>query len=92
MITCDRGLAEMGAARQDPNGHYVMRTITPGGQRRLRLRTLPEELGDVRAASEPIDSQNWGRIYLIRLRRPVAVSGTRLESAWESGKRDEDEW
>ncbi|MCD6303356.1 MAG: hypothetical protein J7M21_00145 [Planctomycetes bacterium] len=74
--------------RPDPAGGYVAEL--PGakrGRRKCRLRTLPEELGDVLAASRPVESQNWGRIYLIRLRRPVKVSGRPVRQVWIPGRR-----
>lgn len=95
LVTCDRGLAELGAARPDPRGAYTMRirARTDRGvrKRKLHLRTLPEELGDVHVTSAAVQSQNWGRIYLIRLKRPVAVSGPLLRSVWESGRRDDED-
>ncbi|MCD6303357.1 MAG: hypothetical protein J7M21_00150, partial [Planctomycetes bacterium] len=51
LIIPDRGLTELGACRPDPAGGYVAEL--PGakrGRRKCRLRTLPEELGDVLAA------------------------------------------
>jgi hypothetical protein len=95
LITCDRGLAELGACREDPNGSYVLKVqehTEPGRTtRKARLRTLPEDLGIVRATGRAIVSQNWGRIYLIELRRPVRISGKPMQPAWVSGKRDEDD-
>ncbi len=94
LITCDRGLTELGACREDPNGSYVLKVKEQTGPgrptRKARLRTLPEELGIVRATGRAIVSQNWGRIYLIELRRPVRISGKPMRPAWVSGKRDED--
>ena len=58
-------------------------------KQKVRLETRPGDWGDVLAESLPIQSQNWGRIYVIELRRPVAVSGAPMPGLWESGKRDE---
>ncbi|MGB2822885.1 MAG: hypothetical protein WBF17_18020, partial [Phycisphaerae bacterium] len=95
LITCDRGLAELGAYREDPNGSYFLNVKEQAGPglriREARLSTLPEELGEVRVQSRPIMSQRWGRIYLIRLKRPIRPSGTPVLPGWESGKRDRDD-
>jgi len=94
LITCDRGLGELGAYREDPNGEYVMEVPDDrspgGGVREARLEAMPEVLGELAARSRPIRSQNWGRIYLIRLRRHIVVQSTPIFSLWESGKTDED--
>jgi len=95
LITCDRGLADLGACRGAPDGAYTLKRRLggePAGQaRRIRLDVRPQELGEVRLVGRPVESQNWGRIYLVRLHRPVSVSGEPMHSAWESGKRDEDD-
>ena len=95
LVTCDRGLAELGACCEDPTASYVLKVWehSAGGPRtrKVRLRTLPEDLGIVRATSRPIVSQNWGRIHLIELRRPLRISGTPMRAAWASGKRREEE-
>jgi len=95
LITCDRGLAGLGACRDDPNGPYRMKVTqpTPEGPRtrKLRLQTSPQDFGVVRATSRRIVSQNWGRIYLIELKRPFRVTGVRRTSVWESGKREDEQ-
>jgi len=94
LITCDRGLCELGACREDPHGQYVVRVAeqTELGPRvrKVRVRTLPEALGQVRSSSLPIQSQNWGRIYFIALDRQVRIAGRPIVSVWESGKRDDE--
>jgi len=84
LVTNDRGLIELGAARSDPAG--PVRLKTPSG--RGRYTTLPAELGEVRLQTEPIISQRWGRLYLIALRRPIAVSGTAVLTGHQSGRQD----
>jgi 4-amino-4-deoxy-L-arabinose transferase-like glycosyltransferase len=95
LITCDRGLCEIGAWREDPNGPYVLKVVaqTPQGprDRKLRVQTLPQHFGAVQTTSKPIQSQNWGSIHLIHLEQPVRISGEPLISVWEAGRRDEDE-
>jgi len=93
LITCDYGLADWGACRLDESGQYVVRyrpSGQAGGERKVRLTTLPGELGEVRAVGEPIQSQNWGRMYLIALRRPFRISGRPILQEWESGRRESD--
>ena len=95
LITTDRGLCRLGACRKDAQGRHVIRAReqTDDGQvvRKVRMRTLPEAFGDVALCSRAVESQNWGRIYLIRLRRPLRPPTEPVYSAWESGKRREDD-
>jgi len=73
LIISDRGLVEAGAA--DPN---------PAGPYRLECRDAhyafdpqPELLGSVRVRSDnPILLQDFGRLYLIEVRRPVELPAT----------------
>ena len=83
LVTHDRGLVALGAARPDPNG--PTRAITELGDK--RYRTLPGELGQVVLQTEPIRSQDWGRIYLVRLKRPVRVSGPPTVPYHHSGRK-----
>ncbi len=73
MITCDRGLVEMGQFREVADGTYKVKVS--GGVR--TFRTLPELLSDgpIEHSSETIEAGQWGRLYLIRLKlgaRPYA--------------------
>ncbi len=86
LITNDRGLIELGAARSDPAG--PVRLKTPRG--RERYVTRPGELGTVHLATEPIISQRWGRLYLIALARPIAVSGRAVLTGHQSGRQEQE--
>lgn len=75
LLTTDRGLLGLGAYRKDPAGPYEIDLQT--GDRRFRTR--PGELGTVRAASDrPLAFEDWGKIYLVRLRPPFDVSSEPL--------------
>ncbi len=75
LLTTDRGLLGLGAYRKDPAGPYEIELHT--GDRRFRTR--PGELGTVRAASDrPLAFEDWGKMYLVRLRRPFDVSAEPL--------------
>jgi hypothetical protein len=63
LVTCDRGLVELGAAVEDPSGAFTLRA--PEGD--IRYATRPGSLGEAVVASQPIASGGWGRMYLIRL-------------------------
>jgi len=63
LVTCDRGLVELGAAEVDQDGPFKLKLAG----RKVRFRPLPESLGEVAFSTEPIISQRWGRVYLIRL-------------------------
>ncbi len=95
LITCDRGLCGMGSCRPDPNGAYVAEVFvdTPAGpaERKQRYAIVAEDFGRDVLASEPVFSQNWGRIHLIRLRRPVTVSGTAPRMPFVSGRREDED-
>lgn len=71
LFTCDRGLLELGAAKPTEEGLYRIRL--PEGKR--RFEPLPGELGMVCLTSPPVVYQKWGRIYLIRIKRPVEPPG-----------------
>ena len=79
LITCDRGLVGLGASK----------IVTEGSKKTELL--LPGDLGEVRVVSQPVRSQKWGRIYLIRLRRPIRPSGRPRVWPWVPG-RHEDSW
>ncbi len=73
LLTCDRGLIELGAARAVPAGDGQIAQLAPG------------DLGTVRLASAPVRYQKWGRVYLIRVRRPIVLSGTPRPTPYISG-------
>ena len=97
LITCDRGLVEVGAAVADQAGQYsFVGRAKQSGQGKARkqkyaFRTLPESLGKVHLSSEPIVSQGWGRMHLIEVQRPFVLPGPPFDTPHISGKRDE-EW
>jgi hypothetical protein len=72
LITCDRGLVEMGQFREVAEGNYKIRI----GDKVRTFRTMPELLSDGQVVhSEPILAKYWGRLCLIRLKpdaRPFA--------------------
>jgi hypothetical protein len=63
LITCDRGLIELGAAIESSKGSVELKL----GNAERRFNTLPDSLGNVVVATEPIVTANFGRVYLIRL-------------------------
>ena len=86
LVTCDRGLAELGAARHDVSGAFRFKSNLG----RFSLATMPEEIGHVRLSSEPVRSQGWGRLHLIEIRRPVRPSGTPISTGYVSGRQRAD--
>jgi len=93
LITCDKALVALGAAEADRTGPYKLKLA--GGK--VRFRTLPESLGTVELATQPIISQRWGRIYLIRLdarkiakRRAEQMHRRARAIEFMSGKQDWD--
>jgi hypothetical protein len=73
LITCDRGLVEMGQFREVAEGNYKVKV----DDKVRTFRTLPELLSDgpVEHSSETVVAGQWGRLYLIRLKpgaRPYA--------------------
>ena len=72
LITCDRGLVEMGQFREVAGGSYRIKV----GDKVRTFRTMPDLLSDgLVVHSEPILAKYWGRLYLIRLKpdaRPFA--------------------
>ena len=85
LVTTDRGLIYVGAASPDAQGSYRVRVKQPGqtgeGQK-VSIETYPQQLGEVIVSSAPVESQKWGRLYLIRLRRPVAPSGVPMSTGY----------
>jgi len=65
LVTCDKGLTQLGAAVAAPQGRYKLRILG----KRVAFVTRPELLGTVALATEPIISQRWGRAYLLRVDR-----------------------
>jgi hypothetical protein len=63
LITCERGLIELGA-----------RKAVADGSQEVHL-AAPEELGQSRVVGQSILSEGWGRLYLIEMKRPVRLSG-----------------
>ena len=89
LVTNDCGLVDMGAAAPDTGGEYEFKVTGPDGKsRQLGFHTLPKELGDVHLRTEPIISQRWGRLYLIDVRRPAAVSGQPTIRPYQSGRQE----
>ncbi|MBS3734597.1 MAG: glycosyltransferase family 39 protein [Phycisphaerae bacterium] len=69
LITCDLGLVAHGAAERDEQAPYALGS----GDATVRYRTRPERLGEVVVRTDrPIEENDWGRMYLIRLDRPLA--------------------
>ncbi len=67
LVTCDTGLVEMGLAGRSKNGGYTLEEDDV----KTTCRTTPEKLGRVAYVSESVESQDWGRIYLINTNRPT---------------------
>jgi len=65
LITCDKGLVELGAAEPAVEASYRLKVAG----KKVRFRTAAGLLGAVEIQSEPVISQRWGRAYLIRLDR-----------------------
>jgi len=85
LITCDRGLVELGAFERDKAGPVVVKLA--GGK--CRVRTHPRRLGNVLIATEPIVSQGWGRVYLIELDLPLPDMSSKARGTGNlSGRRD----
>ena len=80
LLTCDRGLVELGASSESDGGEYKIRIE---GVKRW-FQTHPAQLGEVALVSEPIYAEAWGQIYLIRLARPVRVDGIPISTGYVS--------
>ena len=96
LITCDRGLVEMGQfrplpknAREDPEGTYRVRAM--GGW--WTFQVLPELLADgtVLVSDRPVEANGWGRLYLIPLRPGARLAGPPLHLGYIPGEQDEGE-
>ena len=48
----------------------------------------PGDLGEVMLETDPVISQKWGKMYLIRLRRPIRIQGTPRVTPHASGRQD----
>ena len=89
LITCDRGLVEIGASLESADGLYHIKI---NGVKH-RFDTRPGELGEVVAEGEEAYSNNWGRPYLIDLRdsRPVSVDGLPTTTGYVTGDWDSED-
>lgn len=71
LITSDFGLVALGAYDTDPAGDVKYKNEEKGTA--LRCRVRPQDMGVLRVRSpEPIEFEEWGRIYLIELTGSVA--------------------
>lgn len=98
LLTCDRGLLELGACAPDPNGDVILEIEKPRSKTRAKAedgekrfyRVFPAQLGRVCVSGEPIRSQRWGRMYLIELSPPPRrVSGEAVSTGFVSGTAEE---
>ncbi|KKN83129.1 hypothetical protein LCGC14_0302430 [marine sediment metagenome] len=80
LLTCDRGLVELGASSEVAAGEYKIRIE---GVKRW-FQTHPKQLGEVALVGERIYAEAWGHIYLIRLARPVRVDGIPTSTVYVS--------
>jgi 4-amino-4-deoxy-L-arabinose transferase-like glycosyltransferase len=86
LVTSDKGLAASGSAKEDPAGPYHFRVR----KRRFRFTTEPQQLGEVRCVSErDIETHEFGRLYLIELRRPVELTGRPMDLKYVPSDEDE---
>ncbi len=70
LITCDKGLVELGAAEQTDDGEYVLKlNAKEHGRKRIAFQPRPDLLGETSPVAHtlPIMSQRWGRAYAIRI-------------------------
>ncbi len=92
LITCDRGLLELGVGVPDANGEVILeieKAKHQAGEKRT-YRVRPEELGKVRITSDPVRSQRWGRMYLIELApRPIHPTGQPVSTGFVGGTAEE---
>jgi 4-amino-4-deoxy-L-arabinose transferase-like glycosyltransferase len=80
LITSDFGLAALGAYEFDPHGEYRLKR----DGHKYRFAPRPEDLGELAAQSiQPIEFENWGRIYLIRVGR-IDPSGESFDPGYIS--------
>lgn len=70
LITCDKGLVELGAADEADGGEYVLKlNAKEHGRKSIAFWPRPDLLGEIFpvARTAAITSQRWGRAYAIRL-------------------------
>ncbi|MHC4982260.1 MAG: ArnT family glycosyltransferase [Planctomycetota bacterium] len=79
LVTCDRGLVELGAYEPGRQGDFELETADGTD---ARFRTHPGCFGRVALLTKPILSQQWGRIYLIRLAPDAISEALRREEIW----------
>ena len=82
LIISDRGLVEAGAALPNPAGAYRLKYAGAW----YAFDPEPDRFGDVRVRSDnPILLQDFGRLYLIEVRRPVELPATPAgpQSGWQ---------
>ncbi|MHC4563682.1 MAG: ArnT family glycosyltransferase [Planctomycetota bacterium] len=87
LVTCDRGLVTLGAATETPEGEYLVKI--EGVKRRFETR--PQELGEVSGVSKDVLWKRSGKLYLIRLKRPIRVTGEPVDTGYIRGYSEE-EW
>jgi len=87
LITTDRGLVELGAAVPSLDGDYL---VDIGGAKR-RFAVRPEDVGQVAVVGQAVCENNWGRMYLIRLSRPITVGGEPMDTGYITGDWDEED-
>ncbi|NBB94721.1 MAG: hypothetical protein GVY16_03175 [Planctomycetes bacterium] len=86
LVTCDRMLLEIGAWQ--PGGAKTSYRPKIGGTRKP-YDTAPESLGRVVFQScEPVEMEDWGRMYLIELRRPIRVPAPCVTTGYISNEAD----
>jgi len=95
LVTCDRGLVELGAYRIDDHAEFKLKM---DNGRKVRFRTDPDSFGTVVVQTQPIVSQEWGRVYLVRLDagklQALCLDRIWLQAEWtghRSGKQDDDD-
>jgi 4-amino-4-deoxy-L-arabinose transferase-like glycosyltransferase len=92
LVTTDRGLAYLGATRpaEVPGPDVYVYKDWELGKR--PLRPLPAQLGEVVvASSRAVESQRWGRLYLIRLADDIETTGQPIAPGYVR-YRPEEEW
>jgi hypothetical protein len=90
LLISDRGLAEAGAASPNPDGTYRLKYAGAW----YAFDPEPDRFGDVRVRSDnPILLQDFGRLYLIEVRRPVELPATPAgpQGGWQEYKEMNDD-
>ena len=90
LIISDRGLVEAGAALPNPAGAYRLKYAGAW----YAFDPEPDRFGDVRVRSDnPILLQDFGRLYLIEVRRPVELPATPAgpQHGWQEYKETDDD-